>query len=113
MIQGFEGRYTQGAREDLLRLFDFLLDRAQTAEDFDDAQLAVNAIQASVQGQLSRTPFICRKAGQSPFVRELVVPCRGSGHVAPYEIEGNAMVNILAVRHSSKMTTTEPGCAGR
>ena len=102
MIQGFEGRYTQGAREDLLRLFDFLLDRAQTAEDFDDAQLAVNAIQASVQGQLSRTPFIYRKAGASPFLRELVIPFRAGGYVVLYEIEGGSMVNILAVRHQRK-----------
>ncbi len=35
---------------------------------------------------------------QSPFVRELVVPCRGSGCVALYEIEGQATVNILVVR---------------
>ena len=99
MIPGFEVRYTDSARDDLLRLFDFLLDSAQTAQDFDDAQLAVNAIQASVQGHLSRTPFIYRKAGASPFLRELVIPFRAGGYVALYEIEGGAVVNILAVRH--------------
>ena len=98
MKHGFEVRYTTAARHDLLRLFDFLLARARTAEDFDAAQDAIDSITAHVETHLSRAPFIFRKAGQSPFVRELVVPCRGSGYVALYEIEGNATVNILAVR---------------
>lgn len=37
----FAVRYTDSARDDLLRLFDFLLDRAQTVEDFDAAQLVM------------------------------------------------------------------------
>jgi hypothetical protein len=32
----FKVRYTDAARNDLLRLFDFLLDRGKTAQDFDD-----------------------------------------------------------------------------
>lgn len=99
MIAGFVVRYTDGARADLLRLFDFLLNRAQTAENFDDAQSAVNAIQASVQGHLSRTPFSYRKAGASPFLRELAIPLRAGGCVVLYEIEGGSVASILAVRH--------------
>lgn len=95
----FEVRYTDGARDDLLRLFDFLLARAQTAEDLDDAQVVIEAITSAVEGQLSRTPFIYRKVGPSPFWRELIVPCRGRGYVVLYEVENAQAVNILAVRH--------------
>ena len=95
----FEVRYTAAARDDLLRLFDFLLERAQTIEEFDAAQLAIDALRTAGQGHLSRTPFIYRKAGNSPFLRELIVPFGNSGYVALYEIEGNDTVNILAVRH--------------
>jgi plasmid stabilization system protein ParE len=95
----FSVRYTNAARDDLVRLFDHLLGRAETAEDFDDAQLAIDTIKAEVEGHPSRTPFIYRKVGQSPFLRELIIPFRGLGYVALYEIEGASVVNILAVRH--------------
>jgi plasmid stabilization system protein ParE len=95
----FEVRYTTAARDDLLRLFDFLLDRAQTIEEFDAAQGVIDAIRTAVQGQLSRTPFIYRRAGDSAFLRELIIPFGNSGYVALYEIEGADKVNILAVRH--------------
>jgi len=95
----FEVRYTAAARDDLLHLFDFLLERAQTIEQFDAAQGAIDALRTAVQGHLSRTPFIYRKAGNSPFLRELIIPFGSSGHVALYEIEGADTVNILAVRH--------------
>lgn len=99
MTGRFAVRYTDAARDDLLRLFDFLLERAQTVEDFDTAQLAVDAITLAVDDQLSRSPFIYRKAGESPFLRELIIPFRGTGYVALYEIADAETVNILAVRH--------------
>ena len=99
MNTAFAVRYTDAARVDLLRLFDFLLDQAQTAEDFDAAQEAVNTIVSAVEGQLSRTPFIFRKAAQSPFLRELIIPFQAAGYVALYEIEDRSRVTILAVRH--------------
>ena len=95
----FDVRYTAAARDDLLRLFDFLLARAQTIEDFDAAQDAIDALRTAVQGHLSRTPFIYRKVGNDPFRRELIIPFGHSGYVALYEIEGSDTVNILAVRH--------------
>ena len=82
-----------------MRLFDFLLERAQTAEDFDSAQLAVDLIRDTVERNLSRTPFVYRKAGDSPFLRELLIPFRGAGYVALYEIKDAAHVTVLAVRH--------------
>ena len=95
----FEVRYTAAARDDLLRLFDFLLERAQTIEDFDAAHGAIDALRAAAQDHLSRTPFIYRKTGGNPFLRELIIPFGSSGYVALYEIEGGETVNILAVRH--------------
>ena len=99
MRAAFEVRYSDAAREDLVRLFDFLLDRAQTAEDFDSAQLALDAIRDTVERSLSRMPFVYRKAGDSPFLRELLIPFRGAGYVALYEIKDAAHVTVLAVRH--------------
>ncbi|MEO5794380.1 MAG: type II toxin-antitoxin system RelE/ParE family toxin [Rhodoferax sp.] len=99
MTDLFEVRYTDSAREDLLRLLDFLLDRAQTVEDFDAAQDAINAVRSAVETHLCRTPFIFRKAADSPFLRELVIPLRRTGYVALYEIEAGQVVNILAIRH--------------
>jgi plasmid stabilization system protein ParE len=99
MMGSFEVNYTDAARSDLLRLFDFLLDRAQTVEDFDDAQRAIDVIKDEIEGHLTRSPFIFRKAGKSPFLRELIVPFRSSGYVALYEIEDNKTISVLAVRH--------------
>ena len=58
----FNVRYTPAARDDVLRLFDFLLERAQTAQDLDYAQHAIDALAEAVERQLSRTPFIYRKS---------------------------------------------------
>ena len=99
MTGAFEVRYTAAARDDVLRLFVFLLDRSQTIEDFDAAQAAIDALQTAVQGHLSRTPFIQRKVGDNPFLRELIAPFGNSGYVALYEIKVGDTVNILAVRH--------------
>ena len=99
MNAAFEVRYSDSAREDLLRLFDFLLDRAETAEDFDSAQMAVDVIRDTVERSLSRAPFVYRKARDSPFLRELLIPFRGAGYVALYEIKDAASVTVLAVRH--------------
>ena len=99
MSSVFEVRYAEAARHDLLRLFDFLLERAKTAEDLDAAQEAIDAIREAVERSLSRTPFAYRKAGDSPFLRELLIPFGSTGYVVLYEIEGSALVQILAVRH--------------
>lgn len=94
----FAVRYSAGARDDLVRLYDFLLERASTVEDLDVAERALGAITSAVDS-LSRSPFIYRKAGQSPFLRELLIPFGHSGYVALFEIENASTVTILAVRH--------------
>lgn len=94
----FEIRYSAAARDDLVRLYGFLLDRASTVEDLDLAERALNVITACIHS-LSRSPFIFRKIGQSPFLRELLIPFGHSGYVALFEIEDASTVTVLAVRH--------------
>jgi hypothetical protein len=82
------------------RLFDFLLER-ELSRDSGDLTLATQAIAALRSGisTLETSPFTCRKAGQSPFLRELIVPFGRSGYVALFEIEDETNVAVLAVRH--------------
>ena len=87
------------AEADLERLFDFLLDQAETAEDLDRAQAAIDAISAAAQHRLAITPFSFRKAAQNPVQRELIIPLGGTGYVALYEIVSPSKVVVLAVRH--------------
>lgn len=99
MTGRFDVRYSDSARDDLIRLFDFLLDRCSSAEDFDRAQQAIDAVRDAVERNLSRSPFAYRKAGESPFIRELLIPFGGAGYVALYEISGDRQVLVLALRH--------------
>ena len=93
-------RLTRDAETDLERLFDFLLER-ELSRDGGDLSLPEQAIAALRSGiaTLKTSPFTCRKAGPSPFLRELIVPFGRSGYVALFEIEGETDVAVLAVRH--------------
>ena len=96
----FRVRLTREAEADLDRLFDFVLDR-DLARDGGVLSLAEQALLAIRAGfaTLKASPFTCRKAGQSPFLRELIIPFGRSGFVALFEIDGAADVVITAVRH--------------
>jgi len=96
----FRVRLTRGAEADLERLFDFVLERELAREGGDLAlpEQAIAALKAGVD-TLKTSPFTCRKAGQSPFLRELVVPFGRSGYVALFEIEDASNVVVVAVRH--------------
>ena len=96
----FRVRLTREAEADLDRLFDFVLDR-ELARDGGDLSLAEQALLAIRAGfaTLKTSPFTCRKAGQSPFLRELIILFGRSGFVALFEIDGAADVVITAVRH--------------
>jgi plasmid stabilization system protein ParE len=92
-------RYTQEALEDLERLFDFVLEQSfARGGDEAQAQRALEAIRRGVD-TLRFSPFTCRKAGASTFIRELVIPFGHGGYVALFEIEGEDLVTICAVRH--------------
>jgi plasmid stabilization system protein ParE len=96
----FRVRFTREAQADLERLFDFVLERELTRDGGDLAlpERALLAIRAGV-ATLKTSPFTCRKAGQSPFLRELIIPFGRTGYVALFEIEGASDVVITALRH--------------
>ena len=95
----FKVRLTRDAEADLERLFEFLLER-ELSHDGGNLSLPTQAIAALRSGiaTLKTSPFTCRKAGQSPFLRELIVPFGRSGFVALFEIEDEGNVAVLAVR---------------
>jgi len=87
-------RFTRSAREDLKRLYRFLLE-----QDIAAARKAFEALSRAAE-LLEEFPFSCRKAEvASPLLRELVVPFGSAGYVILFEIEDRQTVTILAVRH--------------
>lgn len=90
----YKVRYTKAAKEDLQRLFAFLV-----AKDIKAAQKARKAIGASIE-LLRQFPFTCRKAmPENAFLREMVISFGSAGYVALFEIENDETITILAVRH--------------
>ena len=93
-MKQYRVRFTPDAEEDLLRLYDFLLEK-----DLDAAERALEAIRSGIE-LLRLSPFSCRKAAAgNPLLRELVIPFGAAGYVALFEIESSSAVTILAVRH--------------
>ncbi len=93
-------KFEASAEADMLRLFDFLLDRAETLADLDKAQLDLDELRAAVLRKLADSPWAYRKAapGRRTTRRELIVPTRTHGYVVLFEI-GADVVIILAIRH--------------
>lgn len=90
-------RFTAAAEADLVRLFEFILDR--DASDWALAERALDAIKNAIRS-LEHSPFSYRKAtAGNPFLRELVIPFGASGYVALFEIDNDKTVTILALRH--------------
>jgi plasmid stabilization system protein ParE len=93
-MKRFRVRYTPEAEEDLLRLFDFLLEK-----DLQAAERALTTIEGGVE-LLRTSPFSCRKAvSGNPLLRELIIPFGAAGYVALFEVDGPDSVTILAIRH--------------
>ncbi|MGV8844256.1 MAG: type II toxin-antitoxin system RelE/ParE family toxin [Pseudomonas sp.] len=87
-------RFTEEAQADLLRLYDFLLQR-----DIDLAEQALSAMRQALT-LLETFPFACRKAQpDTPRMRELLIPFGHEGYVALYEIDDANTVTVLAIRH--------------
>ena len=96
----YEVEFAPAAREDLHRLYAYLLDRAETVEDLALAERALAAIETALEAHLAKTPFIYRKSDKGNSLRrELIVPFGASGHVVKYEIATPGLVVVLAVRH--------------
>lgn len=92
----YQVRFTEGAENDLLRLYDFLL-----KGDIDLAERALAVVKDAFR-LLEQFPFSCRKAANGlhgPRIRELVISFGASGYVALFEIDDASTVTVLAVRH--------------
>jgi plasmid stabilization system protein ParE len=90
----YQVRFTEGSREDLKRLYAFLIE-----QDIQAANHALESIYKAID-LLKTFPFTCRKAqNNNPFFRELIISFGTNGYVALFEIEENNFVTILAVRH--------------
>jgi plasmid stabilization system protein ParE len=90
-------RFTQDAEADLVRLYEFILERDD--KDWTLAERALEAIRQAVRS-LALSPFSYRKAtADNPFLRELLIPFGASGYVALFDIDTEQTVTILAVRH--------------
>jgi plasmid stabilization system protein ParE len=93
----FTVRFTEGAEADLVRLYQFILERDET--DWALADRAIQAIGDAIRS-LELSPFSYRKATPgNPFLREWVIPFGSTGYVALFEIDDDKTVTILAVRH--------------
>ena len=93
-------QFSAAADEDLERLFDFVLQRELESESGDlyIPERALQAIKVGI-GFLTSSPFACRKVGDSPFVRELIITFGSSGYVALFEIVDESTVIFGAIRH--------------
>jgi plasmid stabilization system protein ParE len=93
-VKRYKVRFTPEAEDDLLRLYDYLLDKDVTA-----AERALDAIKEAVE-LLRFSPFSCRKAlPDNPFLRELIIPFGSAGYIALFEVDSTSTVTVLALRH--------------
>ena len=92
--------FSEAAALDLEQLFDFALQRELDSET-SDLDIPARAVQAIKDGIvfLESSPFACRKAGNSSFIRELIIPFGSTGYVALFEIVDNSTVIMGAIRH--------------
>lgn len=93
-------KFSEAAAEDLEQLFDFALQR-ELDNATGDLDIPDRAVQAIKEGMafLALSPFACRKAGSSSFIRELIIPFGNTGYVALFEIVDSNTVIIGAIRH--------------
>ncbi|KXG87996.1 type II toxin-antitoxin system RelE/ParE family toxin [Agrobacterium bohemicum] len=90
----FNLRYTISARDDITRLYQFLLEK-----DFSTAEKALDKIISTIES-LKEFPFATRKTiGDNGRRRELLIPFGSSGYIALIEIEDTETVSILTIRH--------------
>ena len=90
----YQLRFTPEAAKDLDRLFKFALDQHP-----DAATRAIETIEKGWE-MLEHFPFSCRRVERlTPEFRELVISFGSAGYIALFEIEPDATVTVLAVRH--------------
>lgn len=104
----FTVRFTQRAELDLIRLYQFLIDREDP--DLLVAELALDAIRTGIEG-LESNPLKYRKVTTTPpFMRELVIPFGKSGYVALFDIDDNRTVTISAIKHQRERGYSDLPC---
>jgi plasmid stabilization system protein ParE len=91
--------FTPGAEDDLVRLYEFLLDRAATLEELDVADAAVKAIRQAALSHLSTTPYSYRKVGARSTLRELIIPFGTTGYILRFDIRSSELVLVIGARH--------------
>ena len=95
----FKVEFTPEAEADLDRLFDFLLDRAETVDDAMGAYQTIEAIRTAADSHLSITPYSYRKVGVRPTLRELIVPFGSTGYILRFDIRTPELVLVIGARH--------------
>ena len=91
--------FTQDAEDDLMRLYDFLLNRAETLEELDVADEAVKVIRQAALSHLSTTPYSYRKVGARSTLRELIIPFGTTGYILRFDIRSPELVLVIGARH--------------
>ena len=91
--------FTQGAEDDLMRLYDFLLERAATLEELDVADVAIEVIRQAAPSHLSMPPYSYRKVGARSTLRELIIPFGTNGYLLRFDIRWAELVLVLGARH--------------
>jgi len=93
-------QFSEAAADDLVRLFDFALQREldSATGDLEIPERALRAIKNGI-AFLASSPFACHKVGSSSFIRELIIPFGHTGYVALFEIVDSKTVIIGAIRH--------------
>ncbi len=91
--------FTQGAEDDLMRLYDFLLNRAETLEELDVADEALKVIRQAALSHLSTTPYSYRKVGSRSTLRELIIPFGTTGYILRFDIRSPALVLVIGSRY--------------
>ena len=91
--------FTQSAEDDLVRLCEFLLDRAETLEQLAVADEALKVIRQAALSHLSTTPYSYRKVGARSTLRELIIPFGTTGYVLRFDIRSPELVLVIGARH--------------
>ena len=91
--------FTQGAEDDLVRLYEFLLARAETLEELDVANEALQVVRQAALVHLSTTPYSYRKVGARSTLRELIIPFGTTGYILRFDIRSPELVLVIGARH--------------
>jgi hypothetical protein len=91
--------FTQSAEDDLVRLYEFLLDRAETLEQLGVAEEAVKVIRQAALSHLPTTPYSYRKVGARSTLRELIIPFGTTGYILRFDIRSPELVLVIGARH--------------